>query len=61
MLLLFARVNNLVLEWRALDDALARMEVRSQCSMIQHDLEDDSIWACRWAAASDREHSLQHL
>ncbi|BEI80819.1 hypothetical protein CcaverHIS002_0113480 [Cutaneotrichosporon cavernicola] len=50
MLLLFARVNNLVLEWRSLNDTLARIEVRSQCSMIQHDLEDDSIWAARWAA-----------
>lgn len=65
MLLLFARVNNLVLEWRALEDGtrsaedapLLRMEVRSQCSMIQHDLEDDSIWSGRWAS-SEREYFL---
>lgn len=59
MFLLFSRVNNLVLEWRALEDgsrsaddaSLLRMEVRSQCSMIQHDLEDDSIWLGRWSAS----------
>ncbi|CAK9785084.1 unnamed protein product [Cutaneotrichosporon oleaginosum] len=54
MLVLFGRVNNLVLEWRALDDALARIELRSQASMIQHDLEDEGIWAARWAASDPR-------